>query len=55
MLCQLVPPSLSAPVTGSSPEDLTVTLVTRPPWAAVTVMPSAGLTSFAPGAGEILR
>ncbi len=55
VLCQRVSPSLSAPVTGSSPEDLTVTSVILPPWAAVTVTPLAGLTSFAPGAGEILR
>ena len=46
VLCQLVWPSLSAPVTGSSPEDLTVTLVILPPLTAVTVMPLAGLTSF---------
>ena len=56
MLCQLVLPALSAPVTGSSLVVFTVTFVILPPLTAVTVMPLAGLTSpAAPGVGEISR
>src|SRR5882724_10294815 len=52
-LCQLAPPPLRLPVTGS-PEVLTVTLVTLP-LTAVTVMPAEGSTSLPPVAGVIFR
>src|SRR5207248_4033748 len=52
-LCQLAPPPLRLPVTGS-PEVLTVTFVTLP-LSAVTVMPSEGSTAWLPVAGVIFR
>ena len=51
MLCQVLPPSLRVPETGS-PVVWTVTLVTLPLRAA-TLMPAAGSTSWLPFDGVI--